>query len=99
MHSTLSLLFLLLVALNALDAVSTIHIILKGGEEKNPLLRPILQRLGVVPGLVLAKVVSLAIIWVVVLNLPMQSAVWMLAALIVCYIAILAYNIHSILKQ
>lgn len=53
--------FILLVALNVADVVLTIRILDAGGRELNPAMKWLMARLGVVPALVTAKVIGLAI--------------------------------------
>lgn len=42
------------------DAATTYHIVHRGGRELNPLLRGLIQRLGLVPALLLTKIIILA---------------------------------------
>lgn len=49
-------LFLLLVVVNVADIVSTLIAIRLGASEGNPLLKPFVERLGVVPGLLALKI-------------------------------------------
>lgn len=55
-------LFLLLIILVTIDAVTTIKILSKGGVEKNLLMKWLFDRLGVIPTMVVMKGGGLAII-------------------------------------
>lgn len=54
-------LFILVVALQAADGFLTWRILRAGGRELNPLVKFFMDRLGFVPGLVVAKLVPVAV--------------------------------------
>jgi hypothetical protein len=62
MNSLCKFLFILIVALQAADAYLTCRILGAGGRELNPVMRFLMDRIGVMAGLIVAKVsLSIAI--------------------------------------
>lgn len=53
----------ILALLNALDAILTLRILDRGGRELNPLLAPLMARVGALPVLVVSKVVLILVIY------------------------------------
>lgn len=78
------ILFLLLVALNLADIYYTRKILAAGGRELNPLVRWLMEKFGVMGGMVLVKIPAL----VVAAFLPW----WMLLALCLFYGVVVGSN-------
>lgn len=53
----------ILIALQVLDAVSTVIALDGGGHEVNPILKKIMDKIGVIPALVLVKGAAIAFFW------------------------------------
>ena len=89
-------LFVLLVALQVADAWSTLKALKRPGNyEANPVMRKLMDAIGVTEALVLLKVASCVAIWWAVMSLPADiGAVLLLAA---C--ALYAWVIHNNLKH
>jgi hypothetical protein len=51
------------IALQVLDAVSTVIALDGGGHEVNPILKKIMDKIGVIPALVLVKGAAIAFFW------------------------------------
>ena len=51
------------IALQVLDAVSTVIALDGGGHEVNPILKKIMDKIGVIPALVLVKCAAIAFFW------------------------------------
>lgn len=66
-HILAVILFIIVAALQVADGYLTWRILGLGGRELNPLIRFLMDRLGVVPGLVLAKLVLVVVIFYLVL--------------------------------
>ena len=79
-------LFIVLVALNAVDVAETAYIVAKGGVEANPIIRPLTQRLGVIPGLLAYKLPLLVLVWFYAMQFPV------LVALNVVFAAVVVWN-------
>lgn len=79
--------FYILVALNAVDAVLTVLVLLEGGTEKNALMRYLMDRMGWVPALVVVKALMLAAIYYFLPDL--RDLIW---ALVAAYAAICVWN-------
>lgn len=63
MESVSLFLFILLLALQLADAYLTWRLLRAGGRELNPLVRFLIDRIGLVPGLVLAKATVTVLTW------------------------------------
>jgi len=57
------ILFVLLVGLNLVDVYTTVRVLRQGGSEMNPIMAWTMDKLGVIPGLLLPKIVVLGAIW------------------------------------
>ena len=53
----------ILIVLQVLDAVSTVIALDGGGHEVNPILKKIMDKIGVIPALVLVKGAAVAFFW------------------------------------
>ncbi|WP_269497170.1 DUF5658 family protein [Castellaniella sp. S9] len=86
-------LFILFVALQIADAWLTIRILTaRSGRELNPIMRWLFEQLGLIPGLVAAKLV----LSVIVLTALPWVPVWLLVALCVFYAGVVASNWHQL---
>lgn len=81
------LLFVLVVALQAADAYLTWRVLRGGGRELNPVVRFLMQELGTVAGLAVAKVALVVVIWIFLLDHP----VWM-ALVTGLYVWVVVHN-------
>ena len=70
MHNVSLALFVLVMILQALDGYLTWRVLAAGGRELNPIVRALVERLGVVPGLVLAKVAFAVVAGALILEQP-----------------------------
>ncbi len=84
-------LLILLAALQAADVYSTRRILLAGGREQFALARWLIAKLGLMPGLIVAKAAVLALAVAFMLPYP-----WLLGGLCVFYAGIAAYNWKSL---
>lgn len=92
---TLSLaLFLLLVAVNGLDIYTTLRIVKGGGQEGNPILAPLVKRMGVIPALLVVKIPILALAWLFCSPYPL-----ILLGLNVAFIGVCVWNFEIIRKN
>ena len=89
-------LFLLLVALQIADAVTTVKVLKQGGEELNPVLAPLMRVVGVVPSLVLVKAVLLGTFVAAGYVLPANLLGVALILADIVYAAIVVSNIEQI---
>ncbi len=77
-------LFFLLVVAQVLDAYTTVLALKKPGNyEANPLLKMLMDKIGVKEALLLVKVVSCAIVWLGVLHIMGQGYPWIAYGLLV----------------
>ena len=85
-------LFGLLVALNGADVLTTVAVISKGGIEANPLLAPLMRKVGVVPALLGYKVPALALLYWI------AAPVWLLGGLCLAFVVICGNNGWQLIK-
>lgn len=92
-------LFLLIVILQIIDIATTIHILNSGGVELNGFMKGLMDKLGVVPALVIGKAAFLAILSYLLITLEgfAFEANLMLVLIIVWYILVVSFNIRNIL--
>ena len=74
MNSLCMILFVLIVVLQVADAYLTSRILGAGGHELNPVMRLLMDRMGVMPGLVVAKVALSAMIGLFLRHQPLLLA-------------------------
>lgn len=79
---------LVFIALQIADAGLTVVIIRAGGRELNPAVRVLIERLGLVPGLVAAKALLIALVLACLPIVPL----WALIALDVLYMGVVGWN-------
>lgn len=83
--------FALFVAVNVLDAITTVKVLKLGGKELNPLMARMMGMVGVIPALVIMKAAMLYFTFtnlgIVILYLPLFVAV---------YIGVCAWNLYQI---
>lgn len=90
MQSLCYILLLLLVLLNIEDIRTTHFILRNGGRELNKVVGWFIARFGLLPGLIIAKVLVLApVIYYVAIE---QMPVWLLFPLVVLYSWVVWYN-------
>jgi hypothetical protein len=77
---------IILILLNILDAYLTIKALGKGAQEANPIVRKLIEKIGVIPSLALLKVSMLAVVWYI----GSQELVWFLC---VAYAGLCAWNL------
>ena len=82
-------------ALQALDALTTIIALKKGGAEANPLMAKIFGAVGVIPGAIAVKLFVAGVVWYYRADMP----VWAMAVAVVWYAATIANNINVIRRQ
>lgn len=82
-------LILLFAALQVSDAVLTLLILRDGGRELNPIMRWLMDKVGIVPALVWVKIglIVAVAVWV--------QSVWLLVAFVAIYIAVVAFNARN----
>lgn len=84
------------VALQVIDAVSTVRVLNKGGKELNPLMRFLMGKVGKVPALIGTKVCIIGTMVGVVVACPVSTSNVLLAILDALYLLILLkYNLRS----
>lgn len=88
MQDASALLCLLLIGLQIIDYELTTGIIRRGGVELNPLLRRLMERMGVRPALISAKLIAAGMGWI----LAYHGEVIALAALSALYLCVCAWN-------
>ena len=75
--TTLAVSVIVLIALQAADAYTTLHILAAGGHENNPFLRYLFERFNPATTLIVAKTIAIVIfLGVVYLNYLPDYAVW-----------------------
>lgn len=84
-------LFGLLTALQLADVYTTRRILIAGGKELNPMMRWLIRKLGVMPGLIIPKAFLLILAYIVLLPYP-----WVLGALCGLYVGVLVHNAKSL---
>lgn len=87
MHFLFVVLFVLVVALQAADGFLTWRVLRAGGRELNPLVRFLIDRLGTVPGLALAKLFLVVMVW-----LYLRDQVLILLAIAALYAWVVRHN-------
>lgn len=87
------MLFIVLVAINGVDVYTTLRIVQAGGREGNPLLAPLVKRMGVVPALLVVKVPLLAVAWFFLRPYP-----WIMLVLCWVFLAVCVWN-YSIIRK
>lgn len=87
MHFLFIVLFVLVVALQAADGLLTWRVLRAGGRELNPAVRVLIDRFGIIPGLVLAKLVV-----VVVVGLFLRDQLLILLAIAALYAWVVRHN-------
>lgn len=87
MHFLSPYLFVLVVALQVTDAYLTWRVLVAGGRERNPIVRAFIDRLGVLPGLLVAKAAVAVIAGVFILEQPLA-----LLLIAVLYTWVVAHN-------
>lgn len=87
-------LFVVFAVLQILDALTTIHILAKGGRELNPVMRWIFEKLGVINGVLIVKC---AIILVFQYAMP-YIPVWVYLLMIGIYSYVFAHNLVQLKK-
>ena len=85
-------LLILFGALQIADGYTTYKILSAGGKELNPFMRLIMDKLGMVQGLVLMKLLAVALV-AAVFNETLTF--W----LCVLYIGIVGWNVHHMVKE
>ena len=84
----------LLILLQVADIITTIIALRGPAHESNPILKKIMDRIGVVPALLLVKGGFIAFLWYYQAMLP-EPLLWLLCA---GYVWIVAHNIFTIKK-
>lgn len=87
MHFLSVVLFVLVVALQAADGFLTWRVLRAGGRELNPVVRFLMDRLGIVPGLAAAKLVLLVMTW-----LYLREQLLILLAIAALYAWVVRHN-------
>lgn len=64
------ILFALFIVVQVLDIYTTVHVLLAGAREANPLMHWLMERIGMVPGLLVGKAIVVAIVLAAVLYAP-----------------------------
>lgn len=82
---------LIFAALQVADSVLTVLVINGGGRELNPVMRWLMERLGMIPALAVFK--ALAIAYLAWVNIPALT----IGACVV-YVAVVAWNLKEYLK-
>jgi hypothetical protein len=91
----MEILALVLTLLQVVDGWATYQIIKNHGKEMNPLIRKLIEKLGLYKALVIAKGFAVALGWILVfLNAP----VWTLGLLVAFY-AVVAANNWGVLEK
>lgn len=88
MQDASALLCLLLIGLQIIDYELTTGIIRRGGVELNPLLRRLMERMGVQPALISAKLIAAGMGWI----LAYHGEAFALAVLCAIYAGVCAWN-------
>ena len=90
-------LFLIVVGLNIVDIVTTCTILKNGGKEVNPIIKKIIDALGVVWGLVIAKSCVLILLFTVTLIIGIHWLLYVAYILIiVLYGWVIVHNFKNI---
>lgn len=84
-----------IVLLNVLDVLTTMHVLSKGGREINPMVSWMIGKLGIVPALLVVKVFALGVLYSQLAVIPM----YILLIIFAVYVAVLANNVHAMLKK
>ena len=87
-------LFLAFATLQALDAYTTLKILMQGGKELNPVMNWIFTKLGTVNGLVLVKCGIILLFFSVIDLIP----VWVFLLMIGIYSFVVAHNVRQLYK-
>jgi hypothetical protein len=86
---TNSLLLYAVLALQALDVASTVWAFRRGAAEANPIMRGLINALGLWPGLLLPKLLFVALVW----DFQAHIQAWGLVLVCLVYAAVVANNI------
>ena len=86
--TTKEILLLALVILNVLDIYTTIRILRHGGSEVNPIMSWLMDKLGVMPALIVPKTLLLLAVWFYLAIMPTI----VLAGLCCLYAAVILHN-------
>lgn len=87
MHFLCLVLFILVAALQAADGFLTWRVLRAGGRELNPAVRFLIERIGLVPGLVLAKLAL-----VILVGLYLRDQVAALLPIVALYAWVVRHN-------
>ncbi len=87
MHFLSVVLFVLVVALQAADGFLTWRVLRAGGRELNPVVRFLIAHLGTVPGLALAKLFLVVMVW-----LYLREQLLVLLAIAALYAWVVRHN-------
>ena len=93
MMTPIQTLFAVLVALNIVDVYTTARALALGAREANPVMRKLMDRLGIVPALLLSKAVALGILW---WQIDHPWMPYVLSALCALYVYVVANNMRVI---
>lgn len=91
-------LFAALALLQALDVLSTVHVLKRGGQELNPVMRKAMDKLGMLPALLITKAAFLGLVaaGIQYAALPMQWQLLFLIGVSVFYVGIVVHNAGSV---
>lgn len=89
------ILLAILTLLQLVDGWTTYRIIKRGGSEKNPVVKKLIEKFGLYTGLVIAK--SFAVVMFIVLLL-LSTPTWILLGVIVFYVWVAVHNIQVLQK-
>lgn len=104
MDTCVAFLLFLVVLLQIADVWTTVEILDKGGVEKNPVLAAFMAKAGVVPALLLTKLVFLGGVWVAYYGaltgyVPWSGLKWAMTAITLIYVLVIANNLRELVKH
>lgn len=88
----LLLLFAAFCALQAADAVTTVMVLNRNGTERNPIVRWLIERTGIITALLVIKAIVIACGWVMM----QRSDTGWLAVVTIFYLLVVANNIREL---
>lgn len=86
------ILLAIFVLLQAADGWTTYSVLSRGGTELNPLLRWVIKKIGIAPGLIATKVVTIVPFAVAVLYLPSLAGLIVAGVMIAIYAVVVRRN-------
>ncbi|HOL44529.1 MAG TPA: DUF5658 family protein [Methanothrix sp.] len=88
--------FVLVVLLQIMDVISTNRALSRGAKEANKIIACLMDKIGIIPALVLVKILFLAILLIAALFLEASLLIPIYTLIIISYSLVVIHNIRSV---